>query len=313
MRQCIDGSGNDSTAAVKAWLASNRQLLSADLFQLQTYIQGEPWSQNLLLTTFDRPLIWSHVGTFIPARLKRGTVESKIGLDTATLDLEWYLRDPAGYPDGFVYEAFSGEISLLRSFHLGLWDNGRVWLYRTVMPALGDCHTFGAMTLFSGRMAEITMTRTGVKLKINALTEVFDAQVPANLIEPNNVQAQYGLGQPPAGLASAPVFTVASGSTPAMLLGACVSPNAGQMFGADTFDFGYIQFNSGTSLGKIHRSIWVSGTAYGQNMFRLYEPLPWMPALGEQFTAYVPYARNSNAGSGSFQGFPYVPPPETAT
>jgi hypothetical protein len=310
MRQCIDGNGNDSTAAVRAWLASNRQLFCADLFQFQTFVQGESWSHNDLLTTFDRPLTWSHVGTFVPACLKRGTVESKVGLDVATLEIEWNLRDT----DGFVYESFSGEwISLLRSFNLGLWDNGRASLYRAVMPVPGDCNTLGAMTLFSGRMAEITTMRTGVKIKINALTEVFDTQVPTNLIEPNNVQAQYGLGQPPAGLGGAPVFTVANGSTPTMLLGACISPNAGQIFGADTFDFGYVQFNSGTSLGRIYRSVWVSGTAYGKNMFRLYEPLPWMPAVGEQFTAYVPYARNSNAGTGTFQGFPYVPPPETAT
>jgi hypothetical protein len=286
MRTCIAGNGSDATAALVAYLKANRQLLCADLFQLQTYVQGEAWSQNVLLTNFDQPLSWSPVGTFIPGRISRGTIESKIGLDVSSLDLDWHLRSS----DVFYSPAGQPPVTMLQSFQRGLWDNGRVTIYRTVMPTLGDCNTYGAMTMFSGRVAETTMTRTGVKLKVNALSELFDLQVPTNTIEPTNVMSQYGVGQPPAGMSTAPTFQVTSAPSMSEIIGTCTAPNNGQVFAADTFDFGYIQFNSGTSLGKIRRSVWFFS---GSGAFYLYDPLPWLPQIGESFTAYIPFARSS--------------------
>jgi hypothetical protein len=286
MRTCTDGNGNDSTAALVAYLKANRQLLCADLFQLQTYVQGEAWSKNILLTAFDRPLTWNPVGTFLPGRISRGTVESKIGLDVSSLDLEWHLRSA----DIFYSPAGQTPVTMLQSFQRGLWDNGRVTIYRTVMPTLGDCNTYGAMTMFAGRIAETTVTRTGVKLKVNALTELFDLQIPTNTVEPTNVMSQYGVGQPPAGMSVAPTFQVASAPSASEIIASCTAPDSGQGFAPDTFDFGYIQFNSGTSLGKIRRSIWFSS---GSGAFYLYDPLPWLPQVGETFTAYIPFARSS--------------------
>jgi len=286
MRTCIAGNGSNSTSALVAYLKANRQLLCADLFQLQTYVQGEVWSQNVLLTNFDRPLTWSQVGTFLPGRISRGTIDSKVGLDVSSLDLDWHLRSS----DGFYSPAGQQPVTMLQSFQRGLWDNGRLTIYRTVMPTLGDCNTYGAMTMFSGRVAETTMTRAGVKLKVNALTELFDLQVPTNTIEPTNVMSQYGVGQPPAGMTTAPTFRVSAAPSVNEIIGTCTAPTNGQGFAADTFDFGYIQFNSGTSLGKIRRSVWFFS---GSGGFYLYDPLPWLPQIGESFTAYIPFARSS--------------------
>jgi hypothetical protein len=285
MRTCIDGNGNDSTLALVAYLKANRQLLCADLFQLQTYVQGEAWSQNSLLAAFDHPLTWNRAGTFMPGRIARGTIESRIGLDVSSLDLDWYLHPS----DLFYSPAGQAPVTMLQSFQRGLWDNGRVTIYRTVMPTLGDCNTYGAMTMFSGRIAETTLTRTGVKLKINALTELFDLQVPTNTIEPTNVLSQYGVGQPPAGMNVAPTFQVTSTPGPTEIVAMCTAPNAGQVFAPDVFDFGYIQFSPGTSLGKLRRSVYFSNG----DTFYLYDPLPWLPQAGETFTAYVPFARSS--------------------
>jgi hypothetical protein len=376
MRSFIGGSGTNTTSAVVTYLAANRALRCADLLQLQTAIQGQPWSQNVLLTSFDRPLTWSQVGTFVPGRFTRGEVDSQIGLDTVSMDLEWCLRDS----DVFFNAPGGVVITQLQAFERGLWDNGLVNVYRTVMPTLGDANTYGAMQLFGGRIGEVSeLSRTGVKLKVNSLLELLDLNVPTNLIEATNVQCQYGIGQPPAGLSAVPVFSVVAGAPAGILWGSCVSPNSGQLFGADTFDFGYIQFVSGSSLGQIFRSVWfsepqsVSGGSY--NAFYLYDQLPWRPAVGEQFMAYVPYARateglvtesdripssspytvavvragqwvsdagvsgisgtysatngvytftSTDAGktvtisynvatAGTYQGFPYVPVPETAT
>jgi hypothetical protein len=290
MRACIAGNGSDQTAAAVAFLKANRQLYCADLFQLMTYVQGESWSQKLLFTTFDRALTWNQVGTFSPARISRGSIDSKVGLEVSTLELEWYLRPT----DLFFSPAGQAAVTMLQSFERGLWDNGRVMIYRAVMPTAGDCNTYGAMTMFNGRVAESTITRTGVQLKVNALTELFDLMVPTNLIEANNISAQFAVGQPPAGLSSAPTFTVTSSTVDASgrctsIAGTCTGPNAGQTFAADVFDFGYIQFASGTSLGQLRASVWLSNG----NEFLFYAPLPWAPQVGEAFTAYVPAARGA--------------------
>jgi hypothetical protein len=293
MRNFIGGTGSNTTSAVTAYLAANRALLCADLLQLQTQIQGQPWSQNVLLTAFDRPLTWSQVGTFLPGRFVRGQIDSQIGLDTVSMDLEWYLRDA----DIFYTPSGQSAITQIQAFERGLWDNGLVNLYRAIMPTLGDCNTLGAAQMFGGRISEISeLSRTVVKLKVNSLLELLDQNVPTNLIEATNVQCQYGIGQPPAGLSVAPTFSVASGTTPGMLVGVCTNPTANQVFGADTFDFGYIQFVSGASLGLIMRSVWFSepGSGYN-NVFYLYDPLPWLPAAGDTFQAFVPYARAASA------------------
>lgn len=306
MRTFTDGSGADSTAAVRSWLVQRRQLLCADLIQIKTYIQGEKWSQNRLLAISDRPLTWSHVGTFLPVNLKRNEVTSKVGLDTVTLKLQWSLKDTDLLLN---FTPIDGAVpTVLQSFEKGIWDNGRVTLYRTFMPTLGDCNTFGACTMFAGRIAEITVDRLVADIKVNSLTEVFDQQLPPNLIEPSNVQAQYGIGAPPAGLSSLPTFTIATGSTPSLLLCDCTGPNAGQIFADNTFEFGYVQMATGGDCGLMMATVRRSTNLFGKNAFYLYEPLPWSPKVGDGLTGYVPFVRGTSASVTVRATIPNNPP-----
>jgi hypothetical protein len=291
MRTFLDGSGSDSTAAVIAHLAQRRQIFCADLVQIKTYFQGEQWSQNRLLAIYDRPLKWSHVGTFVPAKIKRGEIESKVGLETVTLELTWPIDDTELL---LGFSPTDGSVpTLLQSFESGIWDNGRVYVYRTYMPTDGDADTFGACTLFAGRIAEASPERTGVSLKVNSLTELFDAQLPPNLIEPTNVQSEFSIGQPPAGLSSVPSFTVVAGSTPSTIVANCTGPNAGQIFADEVFDFGYLFFDTGGDCGLMFRTVRRSTNGFGHNKFLLYEPLPWTPKAGDTFLGYVPFARGT--------------------
>jgi hypothetical protein len=263
MRTFLDGNGNDSTTAVKAYLAQHRQLLVADLIEIKTLVEGAPWSKDLLLTPAAEPLTWSRKGTFVPARIKRGEIESKIGLEATSLDLEWYLRES---------EIFAGSLTMLQSFERGLWDGGTVRLYRSIMPTPGDCNTLGACELFAGRIANVSMTRMGVSLTINSPLELLDQQIPSNLIQPGNPTAEYGQGEPPAGMPSVPTFTVEAGSTAAVIIAGCTGPTAGQLFAADAFDFGYLNFAGGTAKGQLG-TVRRSDQYAGHNRFYLYEPL----------------------------------------
>jgi hypothetical protein len=202
----------------------------------------------------------------------------------------WYSGMTWSSPGGDLFFANRAGVRMmqLQAFAAGLWDNGRVALYRAVMPAFGDCNTLGAMCMFAGRIAETQIERDSVKLKVNALTEVFDLQIPPNVIEASNVQSKYSTGQPPMGCETPPSFTVVAGSTAQVVVA------SGPDFEADTFDFGYILFDSGTSLGLMARTVRWSDNSGGYARFHLYEPLPWTPETGATFTALVPYVRGNN-------------------
>ena len=283
MRTFLNGSGVDVTATVVAYVQSlaGRTPLMADLFELKTFVQGAPWSQDLLLTPSDRPLRWSHKGTFLPANIVRGAVESKISLDTISLEMDWY---PAA--GAVIY----GSLGMLQSFAHGLWDNATVSLWRLIMPTLGDGDTYGACEMFSGRVAQHTFTRMGVHLTINSATELFDQQLPPNVIEASDPQARYGTGQPPAGLTSVPAFAAVAGSTASVVLADETSPNASQIFGDDTFDFGYLWGTGGANTG-IFRTIRRQDSYAEHNRFYLYQPFPFPVGAGDTFLGYVPFVR----------------------
>ena len=297
MRTCTSGTGSNTTSAVASYLAANRQLLVADLFVLKTWVQGEAWSQYVKLTTSDSPLRWDGLpyvdpqapnGVFAVGKLKRSNIDSKIGLDVESIDLEWYLSS------GDIFCTVGSQaITQLQAFAAGLWDNGRVAIYRTVMPTFGDANTYGAMCMFAGRIAEVDLTRTGVKLKVNALTEVFDQQLPPNVIEPSNTLAKYSPGAPPPEMGSTrPLYQVQSGSTATEVIANCIN---GGPFPPNTFESGYILFvdydSVGASMAQIARTVrWDDGNG----TFHLLEPLPWAPEAGCYFVALVPYTRAVN-------------------
>jgi hypothetical protein len=195
----------------------------------------------------------------------------------------------------------------LQAFERGLWDNGTLRLWRAIMPEPGDCNTFGACELFAGRIAELSMTRLGVKIQANCPVELLDQQIPSNLIQPGNPAAEYGQGEAPAGVASVPTFAVENGSTAAVIVASCTGLTAGQLFAPGTFDFGYVRFTGGAAKGQL-ATVRRSDQYTGHNRFVLYEPLPIAPAAGDTFEARVPAVRNQSAGS--YQGFPYLPAPE---
>lgn len=302
MRTFINGAGADVSAAARAYIKANPgSYLLADLIQIKTAIQGAPWSKNFLYTTFDRPLTWSHVGTFVPANVSRSNIDSRIGLTTADagdLVLNWNLTDS---------DIMLGAVTILQSMKLGLWDNAVVRLWRVLMPTMGDCNTYGACEMFTGRVTDLPTTRVGVDMKVNSLIELLDQDWPPNLIEADDPQAQYGTGQPPAGLGSVPTFAVVAGSTPSVLLLDCTGPSAGQIFSAETFDFGYIQFTSGNN-DAIYRTVRRSDSTAGHNRFYLYEPLPFPLTVGDTLQGLVPFARASTKSVTEAHTIPATPP-----
>lgn len=126
MRRVIDGNGNDSTAAVLAWLKGGNQFRLATL-----YLIGEPDDPYALwLTDWESPLLWAPWGTFQPAVITRGTVSASVGLEVTTLDVEW---SPKNVTPGNTVPT-SSPYQLAR---IGFYDN---WTFRswTVFMPVGE-------------------------------------------------------------------------------------------------------------------------------------------------------------------------------
>jgi hypothetical protein len=320
VRAFIDGSGADSTTAVRAYLASHRQLNIADLYVINTApnYTGHYLGKQFLLTDYGSPLKWTYKGTFSPAVISRGEVESKIGLEADTLDITWSPLDTdvlasGGSPSATILTALQG-------FGCGIFDNATVEVWRCLMPApgesvgspaitakLGNCDVFGACLMFAGRVGDTEPDRQSVKISVVSRIETLNIQVPTNLIEPTNILAQYLTGQIPAGGPSS--MSVVGGSTVIKVYADDTGSPVVTM-PAGTYDSGYIVFGGSSHLAGTYRGVRVQTVETGHHAFYLYEPLPFTPTAGDTITAYVPIARDyagAIASGVGYAGFPYVP------
>lgn len=310
MRKFIGGDGSDTTAAVQAYLAAHRELEIADLYVINTApcYAGHYLGRTFLLTDYGSPLQWDYKGTFVTAVVSRGQVESKIGIETDTLEVNWspreadILADDGGSPVMTLLTALQG-------FGCGLFDNAVVEVWRCLMPSLGDCNTLGACLLFAGRIGDIDPTRIGVKAKVVSLVDALNVMVPTNLIEPTNILAQYATGQLAAGAPSG--FAVVSGST-AHKVYADGNGSPLVTMPAGTYDSGYIVFGTGAKLDGHYAAVREQRVESGHHAFYLYEPLPFAPDAGDALQAYIPVPRDyatAVANGSGYAGFPFVPSP----
>jgi len=308
MKTVIGGNGQDTTSLVLAWLTSGAKLTLANL-----YLIGEPDDPAALwLTDYESPLVWSAWGRFYPAVIKRGKVESKIGFDDiSSLDLTWSPK-PA---------AFTQSIATANPYQLaqlGYYDNRTVRVWTVYMPTPGDANTYGASELFGGRIADSTIERGDLQLKVNSFLDVVNQQVPTNLIELLNTAAAYaGAVQPPGHTdGKIPQFDVITGDSTTQVNGDCTTAGyTHHVFGANDFQHGFLVFNGGGTLDGVWSAIQqnveviIGGVHY--NQFLLYAPLPWPPTPGVD-TFYVSAASPINQADGDYGGFPYIPSPEAA-
>jgi hypothetical protein len=315
MRQCIAGNGSDSTSAVLAYLAANRQLYLANL-----YLIGEAEDPSALwLTDWPQALTWGPMGTFVPAVIKCGTVSSKIGLDVSSLDLTFS-------PANLTFTNNLASSSPLRLAQLGFYDNWRVRVWRCIMPTAGDANTYGAYPVFGGRIASAKVDRTGIQWTVNSWLDVINQQVPSNIIENTNTMASFSGAVPPFGFDFIPQFSVTDIVGDNIVIGSCTGPkDAGEIFGINAFWQGALVFNYGpnATLGGYWAIIAQSEPwpdypnppigGYTENQFTLYGNLPWPPTAGVDtfFVTSPPTIDQSDQSNGVFYGFPYVPSPET--
>jgi hypothetical protein len=291
MRQVISGAGVDTTTAVLAYLAAGNRFFFADLFLIGDY--DDP--QAVRLTNWEGPLAWPVWGTFLTTSIKRGAIESKIGLEVSDLEITWSPK-----PTPPMQSLATANFYQLAQ--LGFFDNKKFRCWITVMPTPGDANTYGAAVMFGGRIGKCEIDRGQIKFTVNSFLDVVNMMVPTNIIELTDTRAAYAGATPPPGFSLIPQFNAHAGSTESVIIADEISPNAHQIFSKGFLAGSFLVFNGGAGatlqrqLARIANNVKVTILGVNYNQITLYDALPWAPAPGtDTFYISAPFPVNNGS------------------
>jgi len=227
--------------------------------------------------------------------LKRGEYKNVKGTEVGTLDLTLNCGQTAAI-SGTRLTVFAAN---------GGFDGAQVLIQRCFMSTAGNTGN-GAVTIFQGLVAAVDPGTTQVVLHLKNQNEYMALSWPRNLWMP---QCNHAFGDAGCGFNLAEITdsqTVQSGATTQAVGGSLVRANGYYVGGVMTF-------TSGVCNGV---SVPIGG--YANGVFTPSIALPSAPAPGDTFTAYPGCARSWAAcqaygNTNQFNGFPFVPPPETAS
>jgi hypothetical protein len=255
---------------------------------------------------------------YVPANIKNDGFKSKIGLDVDSLKLTWTFKGD----EPMIVDPSTGAtlLTMLQAFQYGLWNGVWVKWRRAYMPTFGDCDSLGAVSMFRGRIAEVKVNRLKAEITVNSITELFNRQIPQQLIEANNRSMQIGPGLPPDLDPSPSAWTYfqcisGMGGTVQKIVADQTAPTAGQVYAPGTFDLGYLLFQA-SPLQYFVAQVQHYEVIGGHSVFYLFKPLYVDPHIfGSTFAAFIPVPKDqaiSGAGGVSLKPFPFVPLPEQA-
>ena len=227
-------------------------------------------------------------------------VQSKRGIQVGTLDILIYA-DATTTINGVPVLTFIRQSGL---------DGATIRVDR-VMGSNFASGLAGGYIRFSGRISEIKdLTKTSVTLSCSNWLELLNVNMPTNVISASCINTLFGAG---CGLSKASY--AASGTVGSGANGASTFSSGLTAHGADYYDLGYVVFTSGANNG-VNRTIKTQDVS---GNITVMPPLPAAPSTGDTFTAYpgclltqaTCHSKFNNLAN--YRGFPYVPPPETAT
>jgi uncharacterized phage protein (TIGR02218 family) len=276
------------------WLQSATEIRMADLYTITlkngTALRYTTWDTNLVVLG----------NTFLtgPPNIARSAIEEKLGMDVATLEvtIEASLTD------------LINGVPILQAIGQGLFDGAAFRIDRLFMDSASN--QIGTVVRFSGFIGALDeLTRSSAKLSVNAGTAYLSMQLPAIILQPGctNTLFDARCGLLKASFAEGDV--VQAGSTVNKVLSLSVK-------GDGYYDNGQIAFTSGANAGLVKAVKTYSST--GGPFFTFNSPLPFVPNAGDAFTAYPGCDKtqltctNKFSNLANFEGFPYVPAPETA-
>ena len=273
-------------------LHGSDEFLMADLFRI-TLSNG----QILRHTNADMPVVWD--GQTYEAHkliIKRGATRVAVGLDVDSNTLE-IAAEPDYRLEGLQWsEAALG----------GALDGARVVIERIFFS---DWATpGGAVAIFSGRVSDVSGSRSAVKVDVKSDIELLNVSSPRNIYQAGCMRTLYDGGCK----VNREKFTVNGRVTANSATGTELACNLTQADG--WFNQGVIKFTSGRNAGL---SRTVKEHKGGRLSFALRLPFP--PQSGDVFKIYPGCdKRQETCGKKfdnivHFRGFPYIPAADTIT
>lgn len=273
-------------------LHGSDEFLMADLFRI-TLSNG----QILRHTNADMPVVWD--GQTYEAHkliIKRGATRVAVGLDVDSNTLE-IAAEPDYRLEGLQWsEAALG----------GALDGARVVIERMFFS---DWATpVGAVVIFSGRVSDVSGSRSAVKVDVKSDIELLNVSSPRNIYQAGCMRTLYDGGCK----VNREKFTVNGRVTANSTTGTELACNLTQADG--WFNQGVIKFTSGRNAGL---SRTVKEHKNGRLSFALRLPFP--PQSGDVFKIYPGCdKRQETCGKKfdnivHFRGFPYIPAADTIT
>ena len=277
------------------WLQSATEIRMGDLYTITlkngTALRYTSWDTNLVVLG----------NTFLtgPPNISRSAIEEKLGMDVATLEITI---------EASLTDTING-VPILQAIGQGLFDGASFKIDRLFMDS--SSNQIGTVVRFSGFIGALDeLTRSSAKLSVNAGTAFLSMQLPAVILQPGctNTLFDARCGLVKASFAEANV--VQAGSTVNKVLSLSAK-------GDGYYDNGQIAFTSGANAGLVKAVKQYFST--GGPFFTFNSPLPFVPNAGDAFIAYpgcdktqATCASSKFSNLVNFEGFPYVPAPETA-
>lgn len=282
---------NINSNNLATWLETATEIRMADLYTI-TLVAGAV----LRYTSWDSDLtVLGNVFFVGPPHLRRSQIEEKIGLEVAALELE-------------VLAAQSDTINgtpILQMIASGSFDGASLRIDRLFMDAAGN--QIGTVIRFSGVIGAVEeVTRTSARLTVEALVSRLSQQLPGIILQPNCSNTLFDARCGLVKSSFAESLSVQAGSTVNKLISTSTKPDG-------YYDNGQIAFTSGANSGLVKAVKRYLGAEFFFN-----SPLPFLPNAGDVFTAYPGCDKtqstctNKFSNLANFEGFPFVPAPETA-
>ena len=276
------------------FLQNATEFRMADLYTI-TLKAGEV----LRYTTWDMTLkVFGNTFLTGPPNIEHTAIEEQLGMDVSTIEIT-ITASPSDLLNG---------VPILQSIGMGMFDGAAFKIERLFID--NNNQQIGTVIRFAGFIGPIDeLARTYCKLTVNSGTELLQIQLPQIILQTGCTNtlfdARCGLSK----AAFAESETMQAGSTVNKVVSL-----SGQADGY--FDNGQIAFTSGANSGLVKAVKQYFGPPLSQFTFN--SPLPFVPNAGDTFTAYPGCDKtqatctNKFSNLVNFEGFPYVPVPETA-
>lgn len=312
---------DSSPGALEAYLATRpRVMVACDLYTFKL-VGGATvlhYATGDIDVQIPSPLTsWSSKGVRFDVSGNKALGHWKVGLDTDTWSVQAMPRisDPVAgsYPDLIGGQPF---LSAIRAGALSGADVQVDRAFFTSWPTLPAAYAtpIGIVTIFYGRVAEVTAGRTAAAISINSHLELLGIQMPRNLFQAPCAHTVFQPGCNVSG--SLPAASFAVSGTAVSCVGNTLDATIAAPSGSGTYALGRIAFTSGANNGfSIGVRSWLAGSPA---LLTLMKPPPFPVANGDTFTAYPgcdkQFATCTLFGNtGNFGGETEIPAPEVAS